>query len=324
MNRHARLDQLQRLFYQNPRGYRSAELARLCGVNQRTISRDLLDLQGEPFYLPLVQESDWRWRLMEEHRYTLPPIRLSLQEAAALYLAAQLLHRASDEPNPFVGRALLALAKALPPEVGARIAQVASQRLGDETSPFARVFAAITLGWATRRQVRVRHWSAASDQVRDFVLHPYVIQLSAVGYAAYVVGYASYAEAVRTFKVERIQEAELLREPFTIPPAFDEARLFDDAWGVMYGDTPVEVVLRFSPQVAWRVGETRWHRSQVLEACADGGCILRVQVAHPLEMKPWIRGWGPDCVVLAPEELRQEIGAEMRRAAEGYMKKDAS
>jgi predicted DNA-binding transcriptional regulator YafY len=49
--------------------------------------------------------------------------------------------------------------------------------------------------------------------------------------------------------------------------------------------------------------------------CPDGGCIWRVEVAHTLEIKPWMRGWRPDCEVLAPEGLRQEVGEEMRRAA---------
>jgi len=43
-----------------------------------------------------------------------------------------------------------------------------------------------------------------------------------------------------------------------------------------------------------------------------------VRVAHTLEMKPWIRGWGPDCEVLAPEELRKEVAEELAEAAKVY------
>jgi len=86
----------------------------------------------------------------------------------------------------------------------------------------------------------------------------------------------------------------------------------------MYGDTPTPVRLRFSPQVTRRVKESVWHPSQVLEDCDDGGCILSVRVAMPLEMKPWIRGWGCDVEVLEPEELRTEIAGEARRTAEVY------
>ncbi|MDI7275899.1 MAG: hypothetical protein QME94_07960 [Anaerolineae bacterium] len=88
MKRPIRLSYLQRLLYRNRLGYRSSELARLCGADQCTISRDLADLESEPFYLPLVQDDEWRWPSMRGHRFTLPPMQVSLQEAAALLARA--------------------------------------------------------------------------------------------------------------------------------------------------------------------------------------------------------------------------------------------
>ena len=43
-----------------------------------------------------------------------------------------------------------------------------------------------------------------------------------------------------------------------------------------------------------------------------------VRVRHSLEMKPWIRSWGPDCEVLVPVELRREIAGDMIEAVEMY------
>ncbi|MGQ9683682.1 MAG: helix-turn-helix transcriptional regulator [Anaerolineae bacterium] len=318
MNRALRLSYLQRLFHCRPRGYRSSELARLCGVDQRTINRDLVDLCSEPFYLPLVQEEGWRWRLMEGSTFTLPPIHLTLQEAAALYLAARLLDRASDEPNPYVGRALLALAQALPPEVGRQVQALAMARLGDETSTFARVFSCLTLAWATGRKVRIRHRSLRSEHEREYVVCPYLIEPWGPGNAVYVIGHASHFDAIRTFKMERIQEAVLLEETFAVPADFDAAQLLADAWGVMYGEGTTEVRLRFTREASRRVRESVWHRSQEIAECADGGCELRLRVAHTLELKPWIRSWGPDCEVLEPEELRREVAEEIKRAARVY------
>jgi len=318
MDRSLRLQYLQQLLYQSPKGCKSSELARLCEVNQRTINRDLQDLQAEPFRLPLVQEDDWSWRLMVGHRFTLPPIRLSLQEAAALYLAARLLVKLSDEPNPFVGRALDALAASLPSPVGRQILHMATPRLKAEDSPFAHVFEVITLAWATGRKVRIRHQSLGRDVVHEHILSPYLLEPSSLGYAAYVIGHVSAYNALRTFKLERILEAQLLDETFELPPEFDARSLLGRAWGVMYGDETTVVTLRFSPRVARRVKESIWHESQQLEDCPDGGCIMRVEVAHTLEMQPWIRGWGSDCEVLAPPELRREVAEEMRRAAEVY------
>ncbi len=42
------------------RPWRSSELARELGVSQRTINRDLLDLQSEPLRKPLVCDG-WEW-----------------------------------------------------------------------------------------------------------------------------------------------------------------------------------------------------------------------------------------------------------------------
>lgn len=45
------------------RGWRKRELAKRLGIGLRTIERDLLDIQGEPLYVPLVQDRG-RWRVM--------------------------------------------------------------------------------------------------------------------------------------------------------------------------------------------------------------------------------------------------------------------
>ncbi len=318
MDRSLRLLYIQRLFYQNPRGYKASELAQLCGVDPRTINRDLQDLQDEPFRLPLVAEPDWRWRLMKGHRFTLPPIHFSLQEAAALYVAARMLDSVSDEPNPFVARALAALADALPAEVGHVIHEMVADRLGEERSPFARAFEVVTLGWATGRKVRMRYRSLRSEEIYETVLEPYLVVPSWPGHAIYAIGYASHAGEVRTFKMERISDAQLLDETFKVPEGFDGAALMKSAWGIMWGEETREVVLRFSPAVARRVKESRWHETQKVEDCDDGGCIVRFRVAHPGEMKSWILGWGPDCEVLAPESLRESIADALRNAAALY------
>jgi predicted DNA-binding transcriptional regulator YafY len=46
--------------------------------------------------------------------------------------------------------------------------------------------------------------------------------------------------------------------------------------------------------------------------------VLAVKIGDYVEMKPFIRQWGADCTVLAPEALREEIAEEMRRAARNY------
>ncbi len=323
MDRSLRLIALQTLFYQRPAGYRASELAQQFGVSQRTLNRDLADLQEYPFWLPLVQDKNWHWRLMEGHRFTLPAIHLELPEATALFMAARLLDRVSDKPNPHVGRALSKLAVALPPTIGRPLQEVACPHLEEETSPLAQVFAEITLAWATRRKVCMQYRSATSEHVREYILCPYWIEPSGMYNTTYVIGHASWFDAVRTFKMERILAARLTDETYEIPPDFDRPALLQSAWGIAFGEEQQEVVLRFTPKVTRRIKESIWHPSQVVEDTPDGGCLLRMQLSNPQEMTYWVRGWGPQVEVLAPDWLREQMAREAREVAAVYEETDA-
>jgi len=49
------------LLFQDSKPRHTQQLAKSLGVARRTIQRDLLDLQGKPFYVPLVLENKaWR------------------------------------------------------------------------------------------------------------------------------------------------------------------------------------------------------------------------------------------------------------------------
>jgi len=309
-----RLSKLTYLLYHHPQGLTVREMAELCGVTRRTIQRDLWSLQRTG--VPLWQEGN-RYGVLEG--YFLPPLKLELNEAAALYLAARLLARYSDQQNPYIISALAKLATVLPESMAAHMQRsIQSLTYKPCNHRFDEVFDVIALGWATRRKVRIWHQAARSKNIHQYLVCPYFIEPSSEGYATYLIGYSSYFNALHTFKMERIHRAELTEETFEPPAGFDGPQLLATAWSVMFGHQPVEVRLRFSPQVTRRVKESVWHPTQRIEDCADGGCIFSVRVSMPLEMKPWIRGWGPDVEVLAPEALRQEIAEEAHATARQY------
>lgn len=302
--RAVRLTQIQHLLHKNPHGLTTKELAELCGVCQRTIQRDLLSLQSY-LGIPLTQQGD-RYGIMEG--YILPPITLSLYEAMALFLICRLALRQTDKRNDHIKTALTKLANALPAGLGQKlhysIATIANKPV---SAGYVRVFEQIAIAWATQRRVRMHYQSLRRGEPKEWYLDPYFVEMTGVGYSAYVIGYAKGAEkeGLFTFKLDRIQEIELLNETFAIPSDLNLDKLLTLSWGVMWDDTTTEVKLRFSPQVARRVKESIWHPSQRLEDLPDGGCILTLRIANTLEMVPWIRGWGPDVEVLEPKELRK-------------------
>jgi predicted DNA-binding transcriptional regulator YafY len=176
---------------------------------------------------------------------------------------------------------------------------------------YLQVLEKLTLSWAGRLKTRLWYRGAESGQVKEYIFRPLFIEVGAAGQAVYAIGQIEPGLEMRTFKVERVERIELLAEPYTPPDGFDPEVFFARAWNIWYSDRPpVEVVLRFSPRVAARVRETRWHPSEVTTARDDGSLLWKAAIAEPKEMMPWIRGWGADCEVLGPQELRERMGED--------------
>jgi proteasome accessory factor B len=307
LTRSIRLTQIQHLLYKNPEGLATRELAQLCGVSVRTIQRDLLDLQTE-LGVPITEKAD-RYGIIDG--YVLPPVSFSLYEAMALFLASRLVLRQIDENNPHIQTALTRLCRVLPPGLVPRLRE-SIEAIGGKppNANYIRIFEQVAIAWSTQRRMRIHYQSLQSKGAKEWLLAPYFVEMTGVGYSTYVIGQASREgrEGIVTFKLDRIRKAELLEESFEIPQGLNLEKLLGSSWGVIWGEE-TEVKLKFSPKVARRVKESVWHPSQAIEDLPDGGCLLIVRVGSTLEMTPWIRGWGPDVEVLEPQELRKEFSA---------------
>jgi predicted DNA-binding transcriptional regulator YafY len=309
----ARLRRIEHRLYNTPAGLRAVGLAEYCGVDRRTIYRDLASLEemGVP-----VWEDGGRYGINRESY--LSTVRLNLNEAVALFFAARLLAHHSDEHNPHVVSALSKLAAGLPDTtISNHIARAADAiRAKPLRSDYVRVLEAVTRAWADRRRVTIQY-RAASGALTERVICPYFLEASRSEPASYVIAHDDLRGALRTFKLERVVAAEILDSSYVIPDDFDPYEFLAAAWGVM-DEVEVEVRLRFSPVAAPRVRESVWHHSQRLVDSPDGGCELAMRVGGIKEVRAWVLGWGADVEVLAPLALREEIQTHAIRMLELY------
>jgi len=316
--RYERLDDIERKLARRPEGWTTGDLAHEFGVDADTIRRDLLLLEGRG--TGLIKQGR---RYTLNHRRSSHAVLLNNDEALALYLAARLLSRHSDEHNPHVVKALEKLADALDvksPLMAGHIARAADAvRARRVRREYVEALEVLTQGWAEGRKVRLHYRSYTKDETTERTFAPYFIEPSGIGYACYVIGYDDLRQSLRTLKVERVHAAALTDEYFARPDQFDAQHLLASAWGVIWRDEgEIEVTLRFTPAVVRRVKESVWHHSQRIEDVPDGSCLFTVRVGSTLEMKPWIRQWGADVEVVSPPELRQELVAEVRAMAGSY------
>ncbi len=310
----ARLQKIEHKLYNTPNGLSAIELARFCGVDRRTIYRDIETMEsvGVP-----VWQYDGKFGIDRESYQS--TVRLNLNENVALYFAMRLLAHHSDENNPHVVGALDKIAASLPDAtLSEHMARAADVIRGKPLRHgYVQTLEALTRAWADRRLVRISYWAADRPEPQDRVIAPYFLEVSRSEPAAYVVAHDRLRDAIRTFKLERIQAAELLPEPYVIPEDFDVYKWLESSWGIIAEDE-VEIRLRFTPAVARRVRESVWHHSQKLVDLPDGGCVLTICVGGIREIKSWVMSWGAEVEVLAPPELRAQLAEDSRRMAVQY------
>jgi len=312
-----RIDQVERLLLTSRAHLSQAEIARRCEVHRSTIGRLMQDMVDNG--IPLREDEQGLWYI--ERTAYLSTIKLNLDEALALYLAGRLLARYSDKPNTHTVEALSKLGVALQgvtPNLGDHIARTSADlrtRLPKQVHLQQRVLETLARAWADGKKVQLTYRSLHGRRSFQHTFAPYFLEPSAIGYSTYAIGLAEPPGKLRTRKLERIERAMVTDEPFEVPATFDPNKLLAGAWGIWFDedDRPTTITLRFSRFIARRVQETIWHPSQRVEQDDQARLIWTAEIDAPQEIMPWIRGWGADCEVLEPQEVREQIIGEVRR-----------
>lgn len=121
------------------------------------------------------------------------------------------------------------------------------------------------------------------------------------------------------YRVDRMQEAEMLQETFVYPDDFvlasyvETERKFD-----FYPDGQIPLVLRFQAHAAHSVLDGRMAEDQTVEMNDDGTITVRGTVMLSDKLRWWIRAFGPGVEVMAPASLRDAFAEEARQTAARY------
>ncbi len=161
--------------------------------------------------------------------------------------------------------------------------------------------------WVSQHQVRIQYQALAEEEQTECVIEPYFIEPAAPGHSSYVIAYSHWVHAVRIFKVERIEDIQILDDTYFIPPDFDAIDYLSSSWGIVVDGEVETIRLKFSPQIARIIAETVWHPSQMQAPQDDGALIMTLKVTNAIDLRAWILGWGEEVEILEPEELRKSV-----------------
>lgn len=321
---HATRPPLRRLLWaikrlKDGRSLKATDLAREFEVNVRTAYRDL-DFLRDSWRVPVeFDRAQGSYRLTEPYA-DLPPVSLSQGELIALYFAEKLVRQYRGTPfEADLVSAFRKIQELLPQDV--RVSPDAldayvSFDLGPLHTPDAGVFRSLLQAQRQRRVLLVRYKSLNSNRTAERRIHPYHVFNHRGDW--YVAAWDEPRKEVRIFALHRIRRATPTTEAYAVAKGFDFRRYMADAFAIIKGGHPVEVVIRFGPRQARWMRERKWHRSARVQEELDGGLTLRLKVAETAEIKRWVLQFGSEATVLKPGSLRKEVEQELRAALSAY------
>jgi predicted DNA-binding transcriptional regulator YafY len=293
----------------------SRDLAARLEVSERTIHRDMEALSGAGIPVIAARGSGGGWSLLGEYRTTLTG--LNEAEIQSLFLTKPPKLLADLHLEKAADGALLKLLASLP-SAFRRGAERAQQRIHVDVSGWSRREEAVP--WLPvlqeavwlERKLKITYNRGENCEPVERLLSP--LGLVAKGSVWYLA--ASVDGSVRSYRVSRISQADIVDEPAPIPSDFNLAEYWEQSASTFKSNVPhylatfwvspsVLLRLRFAGRFA-RVNETE-------ETDARGW--KKVHVGFDVEEMAceYAVSFGPNLEVIEPLSLREKV-VEMTRA----------
>ncbi len=255
---------------------------------------ELYSLPPENFYLDPIKFSDdelaalsTALSLLSEGEFAYAePLRLALQQVAW------------GHPNPLKEGERAPVEMAMTASAGGRDL---SQRLSKIETAISR-----------RKTIEFTYYTMERDETEKRKVDPFHLVFR--GGQFYLIGYAHEREAVRVFRLSRIQGkvgyASKAEHDFSPPENFDR-RDYGQRADWQLGEIRGTAKIFVRDRIAWLIerdfgafGELRAAKKS--DGAPGKGSVFETDYASPRELIAWVLRWRQNAQVLAPDELREE------------------
>lgn len=284
---------------------RAEDLASVFETSVRTIYRDIQALCEAG--VAIIGAPGQGYSLMEG--YFLPPVHFTAEEAEAILLGVDYMEqqfgRAYEDTIQAVRRKLESV---MPQSVRQDTERMRSSLKLIAHSAHAEGLALLRRAVMEERSVRFRYVKPVQgdDGRREHVrkVDPYGIVHIKGTWS--MVAYCHLRQAIRHFRLSRIQDLELLDESFTRPPDFS-LQSYQPS-----DDRQLLVRVLLHAAAAERVKEQGYFFIDTMEEHPEG-TLVTLRVRQPEDVLGWILGWGSAAVVLEPESLTELVRLEAEK-----------
>ncbi|WP_045221548.1 helix-turn-helix transcriptional regulator [Desulfonatronum thioautotrophicum] len=312
-----------------PQGATIQEIGENLGLHRRSVYRLMEAIQelGFPVYDAKGEAGAAKqWKMLDDYvvrlpNITLPKVDLTPSEAMAIQfmVADNRLSRAQSLRRN-LDQALAKLSLLLPQNVSDSLRRFSEtsfvvSKLTKDYSRKEGVIDDLMEAMLTSRMCEVDYHAYSTDHVKSYAVEP--LSLCEHDGGLYLFVRISRYEEIRLLAVERILGLRILESSFVYPDDFDPQERLKNAFGV-YFDDPVEITVRFSPEVAKYVLDRKWSEGQRVTKLDDGGVEMWMRTSGKTEVLRWVLGFGPNAEVLEPAELRNEVKMLLKKSVQLY------
>lgn len=232
------------------------------------------------------------------------PLKLTAAEALALVVALRTL---SETPGiadtDAIQRALAKVEAAAGGQVDGATVEV-------ELDPTAKLLPALHRAVDESRALALRYYTATRDETTERTVDP--LRVFEVDGRSYLEAWCRSAEGMRIFRVDRIENVDVLDEP-AAPPEDIELRDLNE--GVYQpASEHLLALLRVAGSYAWVADY--YPTESVVET--DDGLEVSLRVAEPAWVRAMALGSRGEVQVLSPRWLAESVRAEAEAALSAY------
>jgi len=282
-------------------GVTADELARRLGVTERAVRRYVGILREAGITVESTRGPYGGYRLGRGTR--LPPVVFTEAEAIGLVMAVLDGQPGATDPDDLVGGALGKVIRVLPDRIGRQAtalrehASAAPDRHAARPDP--AVISALVAASAARRQVQVRY-RGESGQKWETDVDPWAVVVRFGRW--YLLCHSHHADAIRTYRVDRILAVRETPAGFEPPAGLDPVAALEENLGAGW-EFPTRVVFA-APLIA----VAPWIRPAMGRLQPQGdGCVLVGTTSNPAM---YAQEWLPT----VPFPFHVEGGPELRAA----------
>ena len=297
------------------------ELAQDFSISSRQVRRDLEEIEAEGH--PLTSSNDpgeKTWQLPLGYK-GLPPVTLTRYELMSLQMArANLSHLKSTPFMEDLDAVIAKVAASLPAKTANhmdRIVQVFTPlqrgtRSYAEKNDLVRQLRKALLLQLT---VELTYKKPYANKASVYCVDPYALVLYEQG--LYMAGYSHRPRAERHFAVDRMKQVTLTEERFEIPASYSTAARYANQFGLI-DESPQEVKIWFSPDVAHLMIERQWHPTQRIKKLKNGSVEVTLHAGGLDEIAWWVLSWGKEAKVLSPPKLVKIMTDQLSKSLKRY------